>query len=92
MRVGYVVGLDEIGQTQIAEVGGKGANLGELTRAGLPVPPGFVLTADAYLGAMEQGGVRRELDDTSEAVDIDDATDLPATGEATSIARLRSVR
>lgn len=29
-------------------VGGKGANLGEMTRAGLPVPPGFCLTADAY--------------------------------------------
>ena len=32
-------------------VGGKGANLGELTQAGLPVPPGFVITADAYLDA-----------------------------------------
>lgn len=29
-------------------VGGKGANLGEMTRAGLPVPPGFCLTASAY--------------------------------------------
>jgi len=31
-----------------AEVGGKGASLGEMTGAGLPVPPGFVLTAGAY--------------------------------------------
>ena len=30
--MGYVMGLDEIGRTQTAEVGGKGANLGELTR------------------------------------------------------------
>ena len=29
-------------------MGGKGANLGEMTRAGLPVPPGFCLTAAAY--------------------------------------------
>ncbi|MDZ7728335.1 MAG: phosphoenolpyruvate synthase [Dehalococcoidia bacterium] len=29
-------------------VGGKGANLGELTRAGIPVPPGFIVTADTY--------------------------------------------
>ena len=49
MRVGYVVGLDEIGRTQTAEVGGKGANLGELTRIdGVRVPPGFCVTAGAF--------------------------------------------
>ena len=33
---------------QIATVGGKGANLGRLLRLGFPVPPGFVVTTDAY--------------------------------------------
>ena len=42
-------------------VGGKGANLGELTAAGLPVPDGFVVTAPAYLDAMATGGVRDRL-------------------------------
>jgi phosphoenolpyruvate synthase/pyruvate phosphate dikinase len=47
--VGYVVGLAEIGQTQVAEVGGKAANLGELGRIdGVRVPPGFCVTADAF--------------------------------------------
>ena len=32
----------------VAFAGGKGANLGELTAAGLPVPPGFVVGAPAY--------------------------------------------
>ena len=45
----------------VEHVGGKGANLGELTRAGLPVPPGFVVTAEAYLDAMDHGGVRHDL-------------------------------
>ncbi|MEW9549410.1 PEP/pyruvate-binding domain-containing protein [Nonomuraea sp. NPDC050783] len=40
--------FSEIDGGMLAEVGGKGANLGELTRAGLPVPPGWVLTTDAY--------------------------------------------
>jgi len=44
-----------------ALAGGKGANLGELAGAGLPVPPGFVVTAEAFLTSMEQGGVRSEL-------------------------------
>ena len=42
-------------------VGGTGANLGELTAGGLPVPPGFVVTADAYRYAVESAGVADEL-------------------------------
>lgn len=53
--------FDELAASDTATAGGKGANLGELTAAGLPVPPGFVVTADAYLAAMEEGGVRDEL-------------------------------
>ena len=42
-----VVGLGELGRDDVALAGGKGANLGELVRAGLPVPPGFVVTTAA---------------------------------------------
>ena len=42
-------------------VGGKGANLGELTIAKLPVPPGFVVTSDAYRYALEHAGVDAPL-------------------------------
>jgi pyruvate,water dikinase len=41
--------FSEISLADVALVGGKGANLGELTAAGLPVPRGFVVTAAAYL-------------------------------------------
>ena len=40
--------FDELGRDDIDQAGGKGANLGELTRAGLPVPPGFVIVTDGY--------------------------------------------
>ena len=50
--------FEEIGLTDVALVGGKGANLGELTAAGQPVPPGFVVTADAYLDAVSESGAR----------------------------------
>ncbi|MBN6055243.1 phosphoenolpyruvate synthase [Nonomuraea sp. RK-328] len=40
--------FSEIDASMLAEVGGKAANLGEMTRAGLPVPPGWVLTTGAY--------------------------------------------
>src|SRR5215217_1470586 len=44
----YTAWFDEIRKYDIALAGGKGANLGELRGAGLPVPPGFVLTTAAY--------------------------------------------
>src|SRR5438105_1696283 len=46
----YVLGFQEIDQTQVAVVGGKGAHLGELSRIqGLRVPAGFCVTTDAFL-------------------------------------------
>jgi rifampicin phosphotransferase len=44
----FIKQFDELGRDDIDHAGGKGANLGELTRAGLPVPPGFVVVTDAY--------------------------------------------
>jgi rifampicin phosphotransferase len=47
--MGYVVGLREIDQTQVAAVGGKGAQLGKLARIeGIRVPDGFVVTTGAF--------------------------------------------
>jgi hypothetical protein len=46
---GYVLGFREIDQTQDAVVGGKGAQLGELSRIeGVRVPAGFCVTTDAF--------------------------------------------
>lgn len=44
----YTVQLGDIGRDDLALVGGKAAGLGELVRAGFPVPPGFVITTAAY--------------------------------------------
>ena len=63
-----VLWLDEIGADDLESVGGKGASLGELTGAGLPVPPGFVVTAATYREFIENAGIDEEL---FEAVDGD---------------------
>src|SRR5438445_5691527 len=50
----YVLGLEEIDQTQVAVAGGKGAHLGELSRIeGIRVPAGFCVTTDAFRRIME---------------------------------------
>ncbi len=56
-----VAPLDELRLSDVDRAGGKGANLGELLAAGFPVPDGFVVTAAAYLEAMERAGIRDEL-------------------------------
>src|SRR5215218_4057242 len=53
----YTVWLDEISKDDIALAGGKGANLGELSHAGLPVPPGFVITTTAYDAYVEANDI-----------------------------------
>jgi pyruvate,water dikinase len=57
----YTAWFDEIGKQDIALVGGKGANLGELSRAGLPVPPGYVVTTRAYDAFVEVSGIKGEV-------------------------------
>ncbi len=43
-----VVWFNDVSKEDISIAGGKGANLGEMTRAGIPVPPGFIVTSQAY--------------------------------------------
>lgn len=44
----YVLSFTKIDKSHLSEVGGKGANLGEMTKAGMPVPQGFCVTTAAY--------------------------------------------
>jgi pyruvate,water dikinase len=73
----FAVALIDAGDA--ATVGGKGASLGELTRAGVAVPPGFVVTVDAFAAAMTvidpSGAARAEV----EALAADDLDAIAAT-------------
>lgn len=76
-----IVWFDNLSRADVPTAGGKGANLGEMTRAGLPVPPGFVLTSGAYLAALEAAGIRQRLKELFAAVDPDDDTALSRASE-----------
>ncbi|CCQ37373.1 phosphoenolpyruvate synthase [Natronomonas moolapensis 8.8.11] len=75
-----VLWLDEIRSDDIGLVGGKGASLGEMTDAGLPVPPGFVVTAGTYRAFIEGTGIDEELFDAVD-VDSDDSEALAVAEE-----------
>ncbi len=62
--------------------GGKGANLGELTSAGLPVPDGFVVGAPAYAAFCAQTGLRERLTELLSGVNVEDTAALRAASGA----------
>ncbi len=57
----YIFWLEELGQDQNGLVGKKCANLGEMAKLGLPVPPGFALTVKAYEDFMEGTNAIQEI-------------------------------
>ena len=57
----YVQDLADGDKDQKDLLGGKGANLAEMTRLGLPVPPGFTITTEASRHYMATGEVPAEL-------------------------------
>jgi pyruvate,water dikinase len=56
-----IMKLDQARLSDVGLVGGKGANLGELIGAGLPVPGGFVVTSSAYLETVDATGLGSKL-------------------------------
>jgi pyruvate,water dikinase len=68
--------LREVDRADVLRVGGKGANLGELSRAGFPVPPAFIVSVDAYWRFRESSGVGPALDAALRTVTVDDAAAL----------------
>jgi len=81
LAVAPVRRLDELSHDDIPYAGGKGANLGELTRAGFPVPPGFVVGAPAYAAFCDEHGLRARLSELLADVDVDDTAALEAAAE-----------
>jgi len=71
-----IVWFDEVDKTALSLVGGKGANLGELTKAGIPVPPGFIVTADCYFHFLDEAGLRQKISKLLEPLDSNNAEQL----------------
>jgi pyruvate,orthophosphate dikinase len=59
--MGYVRAFSEGNKDQKDLLGGKGANLAEMTNLGLPVPPGFTITTEACRAYLQHGGEPEEL-------------------------------
>ncbi|MGD0818797.1 MAG: PEP/pyruvate-binding domain-containing protein, partial [Methanomassiliicoccales archaeon] len=61
-RKDWLLDIAELRKEDIALVGGKGANLGEMTEGGFPVPPGFVISTLAFTYFLEKNSLTERLD------------------------------
>ncbi len=74
-----VVWFNEVTKKDIALVGGKGANLGEMTSAGIPVPPGFIVTANAYFDFLEQTKTMDRIREMLKSLNVNNSRQLQKT-------------
>lgn len=73
--------FEELSKSDVEVVGGKGASLGEMINADLPVPSGFAVTAQAYKKFVEEAGIIEEINNHLDEVDVDDSDALSETGK-----------
>ena len=77
----YVKKFEDLSKDDLGIAGGKGANLGELTQAGIPVPPGFVVTSKTYDKFMRDTGIYNSVMDILDQVDINNTKELQEAAE-----------
>lgn len=77
----YIRWFNEIGKDDISTIGGKAANLGELTRKGLNVPPGFCVTIDSYLEFINENELDEYINLLMYGIDVEDHNTLQNISE-----------
>ena len=76
-----VVWFSEVGKDDVSLVGGKGANLGEMTRAGFPIPPGFIVTAESFFYFIRSTGLDKKIYPLLDNLDVEDTAKLEETAK-----------
>lgn len=89
MAAPFIYEFEEVDRGQLAKVGGKGANLGEMTQAGLPVPPGFIVSADAYFAFLRLSGVEKIIKKELSRLNPEDTKKLQAASKTIKTALLK---
>ena len=74
--IDFIQWFDEINKDQGHIAGGKGANLGEMTKMGIPVPKGFVVTAQAYDLFIEHNKLKKKIEELLKEINYEDTENL----------------
>ncbi len=78
MAVSLCAWFNEICRDDVNLVGGKGANLGDMTQANLPIPPGFVVCASAYQQMIHRNGLAVRLAELTGDLDTNNSAQFEA--------------
>jgi pyruvate, water dikinase len=78
----YTSNFNEISSADLPRVGGKCASLGQMTKAGVAVPPGFAVTTDAYRLMLDQHALGAEIARHLADLDVEDSDALERTAQA----------
>lgn len=85
MADNYVIWFEKLRMTDVEEVGGKNASLGEmisqLAGSGVRVPGGFATTAQAYRDFLQHNGLADKINAALAKLDIDDVSELARVGK-----------
>ncbi|MBU0760153.1 MAG: phosphoenolpyruvate synthase [Nanoarchaeota archaeon] len=77
----FVKWFFELSNKDVAVAGGKGASLAEMYNLKIPVPPGFVVTAQAYAYFIKKTGLDVKIKETLSGLDVNDTVALNATSK-----------
>ncbi|AKB50720.1 Phosphoenolpyruvate synthase [Methanosarcina barkeri str. Wiesmoor] len=77
----YVMHFNEVDRTNLPDVGGKGANLGEMVKAGFPVPPGFCITTSAYCDFIAASNEMNKFFDFLDQLKLDQPDEISKLGK-----------
>jgi pyruvate,water dikinase len=78
----YVLDFEGVDKNSLLLVGGKNASLGEMIKAGIPVPPGFAVTTESYLNFMNQAGIKDDIFKILPGLDLEDTISLDSASAA----------
>jgi len=76
-----IVWFEEVSKEDIGLVGGKGANLGEMTNADFPIPYGFIVTSHAYFQFIKESNLLYRLKQTLSIINYDNPTEIEQASE-----------
>ncbi|MFZ2663895.1 MAG: PEP/pyruvate-binding domain-containing protein, partial [Patescibacteria group bacterium] len=89
-QTAHILWFKDIRKTDIPLAGGKGANLGEMTNAGIPVPDGFVVTAKAYFDFINSTSLKKKILTELDDLDVDNQEKLMKASENIKTAILQA--
>lgn len=76
-----LVDFNQVNKQDVGLVGGKGANLGEMVKAGLPVPPGFIVTAQTYFKVLDENNLRPQIKNILQDLDVHQSVSLNSASQ-----------